>query len=73
MAIRPASIRLRACQNRSAELSELAGSPILDASGIGSSWNESGMHTLDRIDDALSVVDGKSGTSIWSIGFYQDQ
>jgi len=53
-------------------LSELAGSPILDASGVGGSWNETGMHTLDRMNSSLSVVDGRDASGIFAIGIYQD-
>ncbi len=51
-------------------VTELAGSPILNASGSG--WNSNGMHQLDRVDDTLSVVDGKDASSVWSIGIYKD-
>lgn len=48
---------------------ELGTSPILSASGSG--WNASGMHTLDRIDSSVSIVDG-IGAGVWSIGIYRD-
>lgn len=55
---------------------ELAGSPLLEASGVGDAWNELGMHTLDRISASVSIVDGKNKdvneVDIWSIGIYRD-
>lgn len=47
-----------------------AGSEILSASGSG--WSSDGMHQLDRVDNTLSVVDGKDVSSNWSIGIYRD-
>lgn len=51
---------------------ELAGSPLIEQTGNPGDWNETGMHTLDRIDSTLTVVDAKDGAGVWSIGFYKD-
>jgi hypothetical protein len=56
-------------------ITELVTSPVLSASGVTDAWNKDGMHTLDRVDSTLSVVDGKiliGGNDVWSIGFYRD-
>lgn len=49
---------------------ELVGSPITEGDGVG--WNSDGMHTLDRVSDALTVVDGKDASGVWTIGIYKD-
>jgi hypothetical protein len=51
-------------------IAEKAESPVLDASGSG--WNSNGMHTLDRVDSTLSIVDGIDAAGVWSIGIYED-
>lgn len=56
-------------------ITELETSPIIGASGVAGSWNEHGMHTCDRVDSTLTVVDGKKivdGVDVWSIGIYRD-
>lgn len=57
-------------------ITELASSPLLSASGTPGAWNEDGMHTLDRVNSGLSLVDGKnldaSNNDVWSIGIYRD-
>lgn len=52
-------------------ITEIDSSPLLTASGSG--WNADGMHTLDRIDSGLSIVDGKvNNPEIYGIGVYRD-
>lgn len=55
-------------------VAELETSPLLDASGVEDSWNQDGMHTLDRIDASLSIVDGKihGPPEVYAIGIYRD-
>lgn len=50
---------------------EVAGSPILAASGEG--WNATGMHTCDPWwvgDHWVAAVDGLTGTAGWTLGLY---
>lgn len=49
--------------------SELETSPLIE--GDGSGWNTLGMHTLDRVNSDLSIVDGYDDFG-WYIGIYQD-
>lgn len=64
------SYQITSLSKTTVSISELANSPILDADGAG--WNSDGMHQLDRVDNTLSVVDGKDSSSNWSIGIYRD-
>jgi hypothetical protein len=67
--------RLTNLTSTTCTVAELATSPILQNSDVGGAWNKDGMHTLDRVNSGLSVVDGKiliGGEDVWSIGIYRD-
>lgn len=53
---------------------ETAGSPTIEASTVGGSWNEIAMHHCDRLSPSLSVVDGRGvgAGNGWRIAIYRD-
>lgn len=77
-AVRP--FRLTNLTTTTCTATEWENSPIIGASDIEGTWNEIGMHTLDRVDSTLSIVDGKRDNPggvdpddrIYGIGIYHD-